>query len=83
MIGDDGLGCFDRWAVQFLDKYTRRDLSSSRSEFGKHICPYVIISYDMMDFQPSKFVLQFANFCHVVIHPFVVVIPFLVDLLDD
>ena len=64
-------------------KYTGWNLSASRSKLGEYICPHVVVSYNMVDFQSGKFVFELAYFRNIVIHSFICEVPLLVDLLDD
>jgi len=59
------------------------ELGSSRSKLREYICPNIVVSYNMMDFQSDEFILKLAYFHNVVIHSFICVVSFLVDLLDD
>ena len=45
--------------------------------------PYVIVTDDVLYFQAGEFVFQFMDFGDVVVHPLIVPVPFLVNLLYD
>jgi hypothetical protein len=69
--------------VNLVDEDTRWYLSASRIKLRQDVRCNVVVADDVMELKTIEFVLQLADFCAVGVHVLLVVIPRLVDLVDD
>jgi hypothetical protein len=70
-------------AVKLVDEDTRWYLSASRTKLRQDVCCNVVVVDGVMELEIVEFVLELADFYAVGIHVLLVVIPRLVDLVDD
>ena len=66
-----------------MNKDSRWNGCSSRSEFGKDISSHIIVTVHVVDFQSCELVLELSDFLDVCVHYILVDVPFFIYLLDD